>query len=200
MTNAHWGLQGYKWRPSSNADEKGCDRWYPGSRPFQAPETNNIANFVWTLPHLKVFLDLQSYGQMSSWSMTTTPARSTELHRSTSIIPLLVLVQTCTKRCGRPAGSCFGRCVRLGEGPRSPIHRWKPMFTALPVRLPNPTPSKTFRQIDSLRSTSAPGNAADWMYQRRGIKYSYTVHLRDTGTVSLNACRCTYRAPFSTHI
>jgi len=29
---------------------------------------------------------------------------------------------------------------------------------------------------------SAPGNAIDWMYQRRGIKYSYALHLRDTGT------------------
>jgi len=28
----------------------------------------------------------------------------------------------------------------------------------------------------------AHGNAVDWMYQRRGIKYSFAVHLRDTGT------------------
>ena len=30
---------------------------------------------------------------------------------------------------------------------------------------------------------SAPGNIVDWMYARLKIKYSYTVHLRDTGTV-----------------
>jgi Zinc carboxypeptidase len=29
----------------------------------------------------------------------------------------------------------------------------------------------------------APGNIVDWMYKRAGIKYSYVVHLRDTGTV-----------------
>ena len=30
---------------------------------------------------------------------------------------------------------------------------------------------------------AAPGNILDWMYARQKIKYSYTVHLRDTGTV-----------------
>lgn len=30
----------------------------------------------------------------------------------------------------------------------------------------------------------AHGNIVDWMYKRAGIKYSYAVHLRDTGTVS----------------
>ena len=30
---------------------------------------------------------------------------------------------------------------------------------------------------------SAPGNVIDWMYARQKIKYSYAVHLRDTGTV-----------------
>ncbi|KAJ2923143.1 hypothetical protein H1R20_g13950, partial [Candolleomyces eurysporus] len=28
----------------------------------------------------------------------------------------------------------------------------------------------------------APGNILDWMYSKEGIKYSYAVHLRDTGT------------------
>jgi hypothetical protein len=32
---------------------------------------------------------------------------------------------------------------------------------------------------------SAPGNIVDWMYVRQKIKYSYAVHLRDTGTVRL---------------
>lgn len=31
----------------------------------------------------------------------------------------------------------------------------------------------------------APGNIVDWMYKGGGIKYSYAVHLRDTGTVRL---------------
>jgi len=35
----------------------------------------------------------------------------------------------------------------------------------------------------------APGNILDWMYKREGIKYSYAVHLRDTGTV-----RCSFRS------
>jgi len=31
----------------------------------------------------------------------------------------------------------------------------------------------------------APGNILDWMYKVVGIRYSYAVHLRDTGTVSV---------------
>lgn len=45
---------------------------------------------------------------------------------------------------------------------------------------------RSFRNVDLTRTSSAPGNAVDWMYQRRGIRYSFAVHLRDTGTVSLN--------------
>jgi len=31
----------------------------------------------------------------------------------------------------------------------------------------------------------APGNIVDWVYKKMGVKYSFTAHLRDTGTVSL---------------
>ena len=34
---------------------------------------------------------------------------------------------------------------------------------------------------------TAPGNILDWMYARQKIKYSYAVHLRDTGTVRFSA-------------
>ena len=44
-----------------------CSHWYPGSRPFQAPEVNHIASFVETLPNLKAFVDLRSYGQMCTF-------------------------------------------------------------------------------------------------------------------------------------
>ena len=36
----------------------------------------------------------------------------------------------------------------------------------------------------------APGNVIDWMYAKAGIKYSYAVHLRDTGTVCLTSTAC----------
>ncbi|KAF7969474.1 hypothetical protein HWV62_27265 [Athelia sp. TMB] len=71
--NRNWG---YKWRPdvsftsSLNASTKlpppidACSQWYPGNRAFQAPEVNHIATYVETLPNLKAFVDLRSYGQM----------------------------------------------------------------------------------------------------------------------------------------
>ncbi|KAL4264370.1 peptidase M14 family protein [Pleurotus pulmonarius] len=82
-TNRNWG---YKWKPHSALGNLGkgkkkkkpvpddpCSTWYPGHRAFEAPEVNNLANFVSTLngaggPHAKIkaFVDLRSYGQMLS--------------------------------------------------------------------------------------------------------------------------------------
>ncbi|KAJ2988942.1 hypothetical protein NUW54_g8949 [Trametes sanguinea] len=73
--NRNWG---YKWKAKSklpsfsestngsyeSTDADPCSPWYPGHRPFEAPEVNNIANFITTLPSLKAFVDLRSYGQM----------------------------------------------------------------------------------------------------------------------------------------
>lgn len=38
----------------------------------------------------------------------------------------------------------------------------------------------------------APGNVLDWMYKRAGIKYSYVLHLRDTGTVRLRSASISF--------
>ncbi|ESK86962.1 zinc carboxypeptidase [Moniliophthora roreri MCA 2997] len=80
--NRNWG---YKWKPYSVGDgslttpdafkkkgktpkepEDPCSHWYPGHRPFESPEVNNIANYMTTLPNLVAFLDLRAYGQMLS--------------------------------------------------------------------------------------------------------------------------------------
>lgn len=73
-------VQGYKWR-SKAAEFSGslsknrthpvvhppdpCSHWYPGSRPFESPEVNSIANWITTLPNLAAFFDLRNFGQMS---------------------------------------------------------------------------------------------------------------------------------------
>jgi len=76
--NRNWG---YKWKPTARPISSikkrkriasdPCSVWYPGSRPFQAPEVNNIANYITSLngaggPNgkLKVYIDLRSYGQI----------------------------------------------------------------------------------------------------------------------------------------
>jgi len=75
--NRNWG---YKWKPTAGELSRigsgnmakpkiptdPCSHWYPGTRPFEAPEVNNIANFVSTLPNLMAFVDLRAYGQMLS--------------------------------------------------------------------------------------------------------------------------------------
>ncbi|KAL0951420.1 hypothetical protein HGRIS_008112 [Hohenbuehelia grisea] len=81
-TNRNWG---YKWKgatskhsPKNQSKRKHvpgdpCSVWYPGNRPFQAPEVNNLANFVTALNgpggasgKIKAYIDLRSYGQMLS--------------------------------------------------------------------------------------------------------------------------------------
>ena len=72
-------FQGYKWRPHATrivADANitkyptdPCSHWYPGSRAFQSPEVNDIANWVATLQNVMGFIDLRSYGQMSTSSV-----------------------------------------------------------------------------------------------------------------------------------
>ncbi|CCM03464.1 uncharacterized protein FIBRA_05597 [Fibroporia radiculosa] len=68
---------GYKWKAKARFPEfelenkpslptDPCTPWYPGHRPFESPETNNIANYVTTLPALKTYIDLRAYGQMLS--------------------------------------------------------------------------------------------------------------------------------------
>ena len=52
--------------------------------------------------------------------------------------------------------------------------------------------NSTSTHIDSLEpfnpliiSYRAPGNVVDYMYAKAGIKFSYAVHLRDTGTARI---------------
>ncbi|KAI0070746.1 hypothetical protein K474DRAFT_1631397 [Panus rudis PR-1116 ss-1] len=77
--NRNWG---YKWKPKSEFGEyfddsfkrnkkprvptDPCSHWYPGHRAFEAPEVNNIANYITTQPNLQAFVELRSYGQMLS--------------------------------------------------------------------------------------------------------------------------------------
>ena len=83
----HVVVQGYKWKAKSNLpsianttdeftssrpgkgdDADPCSTWYPGHRAFEAPEVNNIANYIQTLPNVKAFIDLRSYGQMCTFT------------------------------------------------------------------------------------------------------------------------------------
>ncbi|KAF8257276.1 hypothetical protein EI94DRAFT_1632290, partial [Lactarius quietus] len=76
--------QGYKWKARSNAVYNSnisspvdpCSHWYPGNRPFQAPEVNDMENYFSRLPRLKGFLDLRSYGQMLSTPFSYSCKRS----------------------------------------------------------------------------------------------------------------------------
>jgi len=137
--NRNWG---YKWKPyvwGNNASP--CDHLFPGTRAFQAPETNDIANYVGTLPNLKVFLELRSYGQIIAMPFSFS-------------------------------------CKRM------PLDAEDLLEAALGAADASAKVHSTWYTTGSLCSTisRAHGNVVDWMYKRAGIKYSYAVLLRDTGT------------------
>ncbi|PCH37079.1 hypothetical protein WOLCODRAFT_109553 [Wolfiporia cocos MD-104 SS10] len=146
--NRNWG---HKWKAKAefpNANKKKpstptdpCTPWYPGYRPFESPEVNNIANYITTLPSLRVYLDLRSYGQMLStpfaYSCKKTPKDAEDQIE---------------------AALGAARAIKQAHGT-----------------------SFTTGDLCSMLY-KAPGNVVDWMYAKAGIKYSYAVHLRDTGT------------------
>ncbi|TFK96150.1 hypothetical protein BDV98DRAFT_536976 [Pterulicium gracile] len=148
--NRNWG---YKWKPHARDQDPGfsllghrrpvdpCSHWYPGSRPFEAPETNNIANYVATLPDARGFLDLRSYGQIISAPYSYT-------------------------------------CKRIDKDAEDQLEA--ALGAASAIYHTHGVHFQAGRLCETLYT--APGNVLDWMYQREGIKYSFAVHLRDTGT------------------
>ncbi|KAH9896913.1 hypothetical protein C8Q73DRAFT_687752 [Cubamyces lactineus] len=153
--NRNWG---HKWKSKSRlpslmdagvndtasyeaVDADPCSPWYPGHRPFEAPEVNNIANFITTLSSLKAYVDLRSYGQMVS----------TPFSYSCKKVPKDAEDQL--------------------EAALGAVHAIKQVHG---------TPFSTGSLCRQLYKAS--GNVVDYMYAKAGIKFSYSVHLRDTGT------------------
>ncbi|KAI0826569.1 hypothetical protein BC628DRAFT_1536503 [Trametes gibbosa] len=149
--NRNWG---YKWKSKSRlpsladdtdetsvADSDPCSTWYPGHRPFEAPEVNNIANFITTLPALKAYVDLRSYGQMLS-----TPYSFS--------------------------------CKKVPKDAEDQLEA--ALGAANAIKQVHGTSFTTGSLCHQLYKAS--GNVVDYMYARAGIKFAYSVHLRDTGT------------------
>ncbi|KAI0674351.1 hypothetical protein C8Q78DRAFT_1143469 [Trametes maxima] len=152
--NRNWG---HKWKSRSKlpslvedtddtvstteSEADPCSPWYPGHRPFESPEVNNIANFITTLPALNTYVDLRSYGQMVS----------TPFSYSCKKVP---------KDAENQLEAALGAVNAIKQ-----VHG---------------TPFTTGSLCHQLYKAS--GNVVDYMYAKAGIKFSYSVHLRDTGT------------------
>ncbi|KAI9063593.1 hypothetical protein FKP32DRAFT_1611733 [Trametes sanguinea] len=146
---------GHKWKAKSKlpsfsdsmngtyeaTDADPCSPWYPGHRPFEAPEVNNIANFITTLPSLKAFVDLRSYGQMLS-----TPYSYS--------------------------------CKKVPKDAEDQLEAALGAVNA--IKQVHGTEFTTGSLCEQLYKAS--GNVVDYMYAKAGIKFAYSVHLRDTGT------------------
>ncbi|CDO75851.1 hypothetical protein BN946_scf184833.g2 [Trametes cinnabarina] len=151
--------QGYKWKAKSKlpsfSDGTGqpyeaagadpCSPWYPGHRPFEAHEVNNIANFITTLPSLKAFVDLRSYGQMLSTPFSYS-------------------------------------CKKVPKDAEDQLEA--ALGAANAIKQVHGTEFTTGSLCQQLYKAS--GNVVDYMYAKAGIKFAYSVHLRDTGTVSVS--------------
>ncbi|KIY52782.1 peptidase M14, carboxypeptidase A, partial [Fistulina hepatica ATCC 64428] len=119
-----------------------CSHWYPGNRPFESPEVNNLANYVQAIQTEVVsFIDLRSFGQMVSSPYSYS-------------------------------------CKRLPKDAEDQLEA--ALGAAKAIKSIHGAQYTTGTLCETLYR--APGNVLDWMYARQGIKYSYSVHLRDTGT------------------
>ncbi|KAF9003505.1 hypothetical protein BDZ89DRAFT_633897 [Hymenopellis radicata] len=115
---------GYKWKAEkktgTSKPRPGCDHWYPGSRPFEVPEANSIANYVSTLNEPRAFLDVRSYGQMSE---RASPVPSSCSRRSRSLVK--------TAYTAPPPPNLYSSTVTLGKvshGAIYPHFHWLPRF------------------------------------------------------------------------
>ena len=141
--NRNWG---FKWKNTAvggptAAPANPCSHWYPGSRPFEAPEVNSLANYINSLHNPVAFVDLRSYGQTISAPFSYS-------------------------------------CKRL---PKDAEDQAEAMFGA--ARAIKDVHDVHFEEGTLCNNLyAAPGNIIDWMYKRADVKYSYSVHLRDTGT------------------
>ena len=115
-------VQGYKWKASSDnllmnlstsSPAGSCSHWYPGNRPFQAPEVNNMENYFSRLPRLKAFLDLRSYGQMCMFNPLSMTDSS--LMPFFSVHAVLLFMQEKPERCRGSVRSHFGGGSRNEE-------------------------------------------------------------------------------------
>ncbi|KIJ49080.1 hypothetical protein M422DRAFT_205290 [Sphaerobolus stellatus SS14] len=136
--NRNWG---FGWERQTSPKPDPCAHWYPGERPFQAPEVAALSKYFKKLKDVTAFIDLRSYGQTIS-----TPYS-----------------YTCDKM---PPDE--EDILEAAHG------------AAAAVRHAHGTSFKVGRLCSTLYQ--APGNILDWMYEKKGVKYSYAVHLRDTGT------------------
>ncbi|KAJ9107361.1 hypothetical protein QFC21_000811 [Naganishia friedmannii] len=60
--NANWG---YQWSPASPLFSNPCSDSYPGSRAFEAVETQLVADYLKATPNnVRAFVDVHSYGQL----------------------------------------------------------------------------------------------------------------------------------------
>lgn len=104
-------------KPKKPTDDP-CSHWYPGHRPYQAPEVNHIATYIEGLPNLKAFIDLRSYGQMCTFACLTACLLFLGLiycFALESVLSVLILVYEDAERCRKPNGSLVRRSGRAQE-------------------------------------------------------------------------------------
>ncbi|KAJ7158035.1 hypothetical protein C8R43DRAFT_996655 [Mycena crocata] len=129
-----------------------CSHWYPGHRAFEAPEVNNLANYITAVNGvgkgagkgeggIAAFFDLRSYGQMLATPFSY-------------------------------------KCDKM---PRDAEDQMEALLgTAQAAKAMYGTPFTTGSLCELLYR--APGNILDYVYKTASIKYTYAAFLRDTGT------------------
>lgn len=142
-----------------------CSESYPGDEPFQAVESHRLA--VWTKNETENnnvkfvgFLDLHSYSQQVlypySYSCKASPPSQENLEE---------------------LGMGLAKAIRLSSGEYYDVQ--SACEGAVPFASKTPAQKKSDVKT---RTETGGGSAIDWFYHEMGVRYSYQIKLRDTGS------------------
>ncbi|KAJ7193111.1 peptidase M14 [Mycena pura] len=174
--NRNWG---YKWKAHADfpmlqsANKKKnedpadpCSVWYPGHRPFEAAEVNNIANYITKVSGVHkgagkggivAILDLRSYGQM--------------------------LAAPYSYSCDKMPNDAENQMEALeGAAQAGKAAHGTPFVTGTLCELLYQCVLLFFHTAAANHGCRAPGNILDYVYNTARIRYAYSAFLRDTGT------------------
>jgi len=168
-------VQGYKWQKAPDP----CSHWYPGTRPFESLEVNALATYITHRIGGRgksvAFLDLRAYGQIRTSICIWIALRFT---RATVSAPYSYSCQIYPPDAEDLIEAALGAAqagFKIHGRQFSTGRLCETMYRYINLLL-------TLVECTKFGLFSAPGDVIDWTYGYQGIKYSYSLHLRDTGT------------------